>query len=182
MTSGRAALVEVLSRYICQSEMSPGTFEVQELMYFLQVASELLRLRFESGDFGVHTDNLKSVLSMIDGYFLTGYGSESQVGEELSVLPGAEERAERVLKDKEDTRARIDRVLSLASGFESPYGMGLLAKVHWLAVSDSSLTEKELAAKMREDLPGRPQMLSDDHVKVALETLRAEEWLPAKAA
>jgi hypothetical protein len=39
------------------------------------------------------------------------------------------------------TRERFDRVSELVEGFESPFGMELLATVHWLFQHDDTATE-----------------------------------------
>ena len=102
MTPGRAALVELLHRYTLQSFMAPGLIESQKLMYFLQVAGEPLRLKFAANRYGPYADNLRHVLNIVEGHFLSGYGDGSATvaeAEPLAVLPGAAEEAESVLKD-----------------------------------------------------------------------------------
>lgn len=48
MTTGRAALVLLLHRYT-ERALEVSLIEVQKLLYFLQVAGESLRLRFQRG-------------------------------------------------------------------------------------------------------------------------------------
>jgi len=42
-----------------------------------------------------------------------------------------------------ETRQRFDRVTSLVEGFESPFGLELLATVHWVMNHDSVDSEPE---------------------------------------
>jgi hypothetical protein len=83
-----------------------------------------------------------------------------------------------VLKDSSDTRERIDRVLDLAAGFESAYGLELLATVHWLATQDATVDDEALVKQVWEWSPRKARMFTGEHVQVALETLREHEWLP----
>jgi O-acetyl-ADP-ribose deacetylase (regulator of RNase III) len=181
MTAGRAALVELVHRYTCQSFMPPGLIESQKLMYFLQAAGEPLRLNFAANRYGPYADNLRHVLNVVEGHFLSGYGDGSAIvadAEPLAVIPGAAEEAETVLKDSTETRERIDRVLDLAVGFESAYGLELLATVHWLATHDAAADDEALIKRVWEWSPRKARMFTDEHVQAALETLRERDWLP----
>jgi len=48
-------------------------------------------------------------------------------------VPGAVEDASQLLENGEATRTRFQRVSELVEGFESPFGLELLATVHWVA-------------------------------------------------
>lgn len=186
MTTGRAALVDLVHRYTRQSFMAPGPVESQKLMYFLQVAGEPLRLNFQANRYGPYADNFRWVLNLVEGHFLSGHGDGSATvaeAEPLTVLPGAAEEAARVLEDAESTRARIDRVLDLAAGFESAYGLELLSTVHWLADPERGLfaDDDALIGKVWDWSPRKARMFTADHVRTALETLRLQGWLPAAA-
>lgn len=185
MTPGRAALVELVRRYTLQSFMAPGLIESQKLMYFLQTAGEPLRLNFAANRYGPYADNLRHVLNVVEGHFISGYGDGSATvaeAEPLTVLPGAAEEAEASLKDATDTRDRIDRVLELAAGFESAYGLELLATVHWLATRGQPLKDDEaLIQQVWEWSPRKAQMFTAEHVQTALEALRSLNWLPPAA-
>lgn len=52
------------------------------------------------------------------------------------MLAGSEREAEKALIAPPETAARVERVLGLADGFESAYGMELLASVHWVGTHE----------------------------------------------
>lgn len=181
MTRGRAALVEVIDRFTHQSMMGPGLVESQKLMYFLQEAGEPLKLHFSANRYGPYADNLRHVLSHIEGHFLSGYGDGSATvanAEPLAVLDGAVSEAKSVLADAQETRARIDRVFELAAGFESAYGLELLATVHWLASRDAAAADEVLTQRVWDWSPRKARMFTADHVRIALAALREHRWLP----
>lgn len=185
LTLGRAALIDVVHRYTRQALMAPGLIESQKLMYFLQAAGEPLRLRFVASHYGPYADNLRHVLSTVEGHYLSGFGDGSARvtdAEPLSVLPGALPKAESVLSRSVETRARIERVLSLADGFESAYGLELLSTVHWLAVRDDAVNDADLTQQVWDWSPRKARMFTADHVGTALGRLRSERWLPEPAA
>ena len=184
MTPGRTALVELVHRYTLQSFMAPGLVESQKLMYFMQVAGEPLRLNFAANRYGPYADNLRHVLNIVEGHFLSGYGDGSATvakAEPLAVLPGATQEAELALKDAGVTRDRIERVLDLAAGFEYAYGLELLSTVHWLATHGPSVDDEALTKQVWEWSPRKATMFTADHVLTALAALRSLEWLPEAA-
>lgn len=67
---------------------------------------------------------------------------------------------------------RIERVLQLAEGFESAYGMELLASVHWIAhETPNAARDPELATRLvREWTPREGRMFTADHIRVAWST------------
>lgn len=138
MTPGRAALIWMLHRYEKRA-LGASLIEVQKLLYFLQLAGEPLRLNYTKGHYGPYADNLRHVLAAVEGHYLQGFGDGSApatTAEPIQVLPGAPEAARSTLHSHPETLARIERVLALSEGFESAYGMELLASVHWIATQN----------------------------------------------
>src|SRR5690606_36805227 len=128
MTAGRAALVGLMDRYIA-GLLDPFVtlLEVHKLMYFMQEAGEPLRLRYVKAPYGPYAENLRHVLSAIEGHLVTGFSDGGErPGKEVSLVPGAVEDASRFLADHPETRERFDRVAALVEGFETPYGLELL--------------------------------------------------------
>jgi hypothetical protein len=158
---------------------------VQKLLYFLQVAGEPLRLHFAKGDYGPYADNLRHVLRSVEGHYLIGFGDGSAAvldAEPIRLLPGAEDAAREVLATSPDTRSRIDRVLELSQGFESMYGMELLASVHWVATQDSpnAVSDVDAATKLVQDwTPRKSRTFTREHVATALDALSEHGWLAA---
>ncbi len=180
MNANRAALVEMLHRYASQSLMAPGLIESQKLLYFLQVAGQPLRLNFKQHHYGPYADNLRHVLNLVEGHFISGFGDGSAPvadAEPLAVLPGAADEAENLLAGDHETKDRIQRVISLAEGFESAYGLELLATVHWVASHETVASDDELVQKVWDWSPRKARMFTEDHVRIALETLRGQGWL-----
>ncbi len=133
MTPGRAAVIGLLGKY---EEMGYrlALLEVQKLSYFLQATGEPLRLQFRTHHYGPYADQLRHVLSTLEGHYITGYGDgQDKPDTSIRLLPDSLPDAEAFLADRPDTRARFERVLNLIEGFETPHGLELLSTVHWLA-------------------------------------------------
>lgn len=177
MTPGRAALVGLIRRYL-DAVMDPfvSLLEVHKLMYFMQEAGEPLNLRFKKALYGPYSENLGHVLKHVEGHFLSGYGDGSDDPEkQLQLLPHAVEQAEAFLAANAESRQRFERVCDLAGGFESAYGMELLATVHWVATQDGAKSAAD-AVRMTHDWNARKSMFPDEHIETAWNVLKKKGW------
>jgi O-acetyl-ADP-ribose deacetylase (regulator of RNase III) len=184
ITPGRAALIALMTGYAAQALELPSLIESQKLMYFLQAAGEPLRLNFVKYRYGPYADNLRHVLRAMEGHYISGFGDGSapvQEAEPLTVLPGAAEAAAPVLDEHPETRERIERVLALAEGFETAYGLELLASIHWVAHEDAgAAADPERAEQdVRAWTPRKGRMFTPAHVRTAWAALRDHGWLSA---
>jgi O-acetyl-ADP-ribose deacetylase (regulator of RNase III) len=134
MTAGRAALVELMHRYL-GGLLDPFVtlLEVHKLMYFMQEAGEPLRLKYQKALYGPYAENLRHVLHAIEGHFVSGYADGGDTPDkQLQLVPGAIEDATTFLQQHADTSTRFDKVAELVDGFESPFGLELLSSVYWI--------------------------------------------------
>ena len=191
MTVGKAALVALMARYQRSAETFDGVsqVELQKLMYFQQAAGELLNLKYAKAQYGPYADNLNFVLQRIEGHFVRGAGGRSRTVHEfgaLEVLDGAWEEAESFLSNMASTTERMDEVLELVAGFESPYGLELLSSVHWIATNDDPTAQDDLdraIAGIRSWNRRKDRLVTDRHITVAWNHLRSAtgEWLSRPA-
>ena len=72
MTAGRAALVELMYRYL-GGLLDPfvSLLEVHKLMYFLQEAGEPLQLRYVKGPYGPYAEKLRHQLKSVEGHLVS---------------------------------------------------------------------------------------------------------------
>ena len=178
MTAGRAALVGLMDRYL-RALLDPFVtlLEVHKLLYFMQESGEPLRLRYQKASYGPYAENLRHVLNEIEGHFISGYadGGDSP-GKQLELVPGAVGDATSFLEDHPETRARFDKVVDLVEGFESSFGLELLATVHWVAAENpTASTEDTVAGTYAWD--ERKRQFSEGQIRLALDVLREKGWL-----
>lgn len=182
MTAGRAALVVLMHRYL-GGLMDPFVtlIEIQKLMYFMQESGEPLRLNYVKHHYGPYAENLRHVLNRIEGHLVSGYHDGGDAPEKpLELVPGAVADAEAFLASDSDTRKRFDRVGNLVDGFETPFGLELLATVHWVAVREDAASPDDAISKVYA-WNERKKRFSPRQIGIAFETLRAQGWLPEKA-
>ncbi len=177
MTPGRAAILGLMQRYAL-----PGyrlsLLEVQKLAYFLQAAGEPLKLNFQKQRYGPYAETLQHVLQRMEGHFIRGYGDRSRSASMLP-LPDAVEEAEALLSARSGTWSRLDRVIDLIEGFETPYGMELLASVHWVATQEDpqAATDPDAAiSEVHAWSEHKRQTFRPEHIKVAWSRLKERGW------
>jgi O-acetyl-ADP-ribose deacetylase (regulator of RNase III) len=177
MTPGRAVLVGLIESYLA-GLMDPVVtlLEIHKLMYFAQEAGQPLRLNFRKALFGPYAENLRHVLHAVEGHFLVGYGDGGDApSKPLELVQGATESARETLAGEPVTKARFDRVVRLVEGFESPFGMELLASVHWVIVHDGAPMDAVIQAL--HDWNERKRRFSEEQVRQATRRLLEEGWL-----
>ena len=179
MTAGRAALVGLLDRYLL-GLLDPFVtlLEAHKLMYFMQVAGEPLKLRFTKGHYGPYAANLRHVLHAVEGHFVSGYADGGDApGRHLQLVPGALDEARAFLEDKADTHARFARVSELVDGFESPFGLELLATVHWVAAGKATVPDFDEVTAQTYGWNERKRQFSRRQIELALGVLSEQGWL-----
>ena len=177
MTMGRAALLSVLERYAL-----PGyrlsMLEIQKLAYFLQTAGEPLKLNFVKQQYGPYAETLHHVLQRMEGHHLRGYGDRSRKTS-VFLIPDAVTESAQFLTDYPRTEGHLARVTELIDGFETPYGLELLATVHWVAQEDpSAATDSEAAVRnVQAWNQHKRDTFQPSHIGAAWKRLREQGWL-----
>lgn len=178
MTSGRAAIITIISIYR-EMEYALSQLEVQKLAYFLEEAGEDLNLAFVEHTYGPYSDKLRHVLKAIDSHYISGVGDFSG-GSEITILPGALDQANDFIKSnhEHELHERVERVARLIDGFETPYGMELLATVHWVGVHNpKSRTDDEAVNAVHKWNDRKRAVFNKEHIKIAWQRLESQGWL-----
>jgi O-acetyl-ADP-ribose deacetylase (regulator of RNase III) len=181
MTSGRAVLLALMQRYLATGyEYALTLLEVQKLAYFMQEAGQPLKLEFKKLHYGPYADNLQKVLNHIDGHFIEGNADGSNKPERvINLQPDAVKEAAQVLKEDQSAEDRLERVARLIDGFDTPFGMELLATVHWVAAHEGhpASSSAEAHARIAKWNARKARLIKQGHVDAAWGRLVSENWL-----
>lgn len=178
MTPGRAALVELLNRYL-RGLLDPFVtlLEAHKLMYFMQEAGQPLRLRYNQAPYGPYAENLRHVLREVEGHLISGYADGGDAPDkQLQLVPGAAEDAEAFLAADAETRARFERVAELVEGFETPFGLELLATVHWVMTRQGAASLDEVVEHTYA-WNDRKRQFTPRQIGIAVDVLTAKGWV-----
>ena len=140
LTPARAMIAELIRRYwVLGIECS--LLEIQKLAWLLQRTIEqlkqedVLKLQFEAHYYGPYASNLNHLLNAMDGTYLK---AEKRIPDSrpLDVIWFNDREREHVnfwLKNEaKEWLPALELVSNLIDGFESPFGLELLATVDWL--------------------------------------------------
>jgi O-acetyl-ADP-ribose deacetylase (regulator of RNase III) len=156
--------------------------EVHKLLYFLQTAGEPLRLRFAKQTYGPYADNLRHLLHRFEGHFTLGFADgRNKPDTEITLQPAAANEADEFLTNHSDSSApslaRLDRVAHLIEGYESPYGMELLATVHWVVKHERAKDLDAVMDGIRNWNARKGKLMARRHVELAHARLRTLGWI-----
>jgi len=151
LTPARALIAELVRRYWVLG-MECSLLEIQKLAWLLEraiVAEGLdnpLDLRFKANSYGPYADRLRHLLNDLDGSYLKSEKRIKDCGP-LDVIWFNDAKRDTValyLKtEARDYLPALEKTAALIDGFESPYGMELLASVDWLLAESQATPDPE---------------------------------------
>lgn len=176
LTRARALLISLIARYK-EKDYPLTKLEIQKLAYFLQEAGEPLSLNYVKDNFGPYAEKLNFVLQLLEGHYIRGYGDRNS-NSAIQLMPTAEEAASAFLIRESDVDARLSKVSDLIEGFETPYGLELLATVHWVAKCEHEAASNPQVAvrKVQAWSPRKEKLFKPEHIQKAWHRLQDERW------
>jgi len=145
LTPARAMLLYLLYKYRALGEFA-SEFAAEKLGYFLQRFGETqLKLDFKKGLYGPYSGKVRHVLYALNGYYIKGYEQkEAKPFETLELVASKRDEVKNFIYKSASVaeKERLDKVSEFIQGFESPYGLELLATVDFLCYT-ASLTDAE---------------------------------------
>ncbi len=145
LTPARALIVELVRRYWVLG-MECSLLEIQKLAWFVERAIERynpddnpLKLKFTAHKYGPYANRLAHLLNRLDGSYLH---SEKRISDAdpLDVIWFDDQRkafVQAYLKSEAMAYVQaLESTAALIDGFESPFGLELLATVDWLLVRE----------------------------------------------
>lgn len=181
LTVARALFIKLLDLYKV-ADYRLSRLEIQKLAYFLQGAGEPLKLAYEVGKYGPYAHNLNHVLDRLDGHYIHGFGDNTGKADAASIglMESAVEEADTFLAESKaiQSQKRLDRVQRLIEGFETPYGMELLATVHWAVtnVENPPATQEEAIKLVHEWSHRKAELFTPRHISITYQRLKDYGW------
>lgn len=172
LTSVRAMLLQLLYNYRALGEFT-SEFAAEKLSYFLQRFGEKqLKLNFQKGVYGPYSGKVRHILYAINGYYLKGYEQkEAKPFEPLQLILEKAPEVQSYIKNKLtiDEQERVDKVAELIRGFESPYGLELLATVDFLIEENKTFDTEIITNKLWSER--KKDIFPKQHIELAIHHL-----------
>jgi O-acetyl-ADP-ribose deacetylase (regulator of RNase III) len=198
LTPARALVAELVRRYSVLG-IECTLLEVQKLAYFLErnvVALGLpnkFNFRFSPNKFGPYSDKLKHMLNGLDGSYLHCDKRLSDAGP-FDVIHFDEAKRNYVAAylttpDAKRYVSALDATSELIDGFESPFGMELLATVDWMIANKLAELNTQSLRSALTVWPGgegsgerKAELFDDRVIDIAVDTLKSAKALCSTAA
>jgi O-acetyl-ADP-ribose deacetylase (regulator of RNase III) len=173
LTGPRAMLLYLLYRYRALGEFT-SEFAAEKLSYFLQRFGEnQLKLHFEKGIYGPYSGKVRHLLYVLNGYYLKGYEQKDRKPFEpleIVVEKASEVKGYIQASLSREEQARLKEVADFIEGFESPYGLELLATVDFLINEMQSFDTKLIGEKLWSER--KKNMFPAKHIELAVSHLQ----------
>lgn len=172
LTPVRAMLLQLLYNYRALGEFT-SEFAAEKLSYFLQRFGEKqLKLDFQKGIYGPYSGKIRHILYTVNGYYLKGYEQkDAKPFEPLEMMVDKAPEIQLYIKNElsNEERDRLRKVADLINGFESPYGLELLATVDFLIQENNTLNKEVIFEKLWSER--KKDMFVKQHIDMAIKQL-----------
>jgi len=172
LTPVRAMLLQLLYNYRALGEFT-SEFAAEKLSYFLQRFGEKqLKLDFQKGIYGPYSGKVRHILYTVNGYYLKGYEQkDAKPFEPLEMMVDKAPEIQLYIKNElsNEERDRLRKVADLINGFESPYGLELLATVDFLIQENNTLNKEVIFDKLWSER--KKDMFVKQHIDMAIKQL-----------
>jgi O-acetyl-ADP-ribose deacetylase (regulator of RNase III)/uncharacterized protein YwgA len=172
LTPARAMLLHLLDQYQVLG-YAVNLLVAQKLAYFLQKFGEPLNLEFEKGHFGPYAHRLQHLLKYLNGSFIYFKEEENKPGTPIhlnqALLPEVQDYLSQQLSPEQ--KRRVEQVLQLIEGFESPFGLELLATVDYVVQHTQIEHPEKLQEEVHKWTSRKKSLMKPYHIQVARERL-----------
>lgn len=186
LTPARALLAELTRNYLILG-MDCTIIEVQKLAWFLERVIKLhglqspLKLNFAVGHYGPYSENLRHLMNNLQGFLVSDKAiNDSKPFDSIWFNNQHKDTLITYLDDKEfePYKAALEDTIKLIDGFESPFGMELLATIDWLIEEEqcppnaSDIIKKLTTWKSAWASQRKLNMFKEEHINIALAQLQ----------
>ncbi len=171
LTPARAMLLSSLNNYQVLG-YSINLLVIQKIAYFIQRFGEPLNLQYEKGYYGPYSHRLQHLAKYLNGYFLN-FKHEATKPSTIVKLKKIDEVE---IYNKENLSSeqnfRLKEVQSLIEGFESPYGLELLATVDFICQNENIEDTNKIIGEIGKWTKRKKELMKPFHIKVAHQRLK----------
>lgn len=171
LTPARAMLLTSLNNYQVLG-YDINLLVIQKIAYFLQRFGEPLNLQYEKGHYGPYSHRLQHLAKHLNGYFLNFKHESTKPSTPVYLrnLDKVEIYNKENLTSKQNNR--LENVQSLIEGFESPYGLELLATVDFIYQKEKIEDTNEIIEEIGNWTKRKKKLMKSFHIKVAHQRLK----------
>lgn len=112
------------------------------------------------------TAGVAAILVLLD-FYEKGYYGLSKIEVQKLVIASSDSQLSE----------RVERVAEVIAGFQSPFGMELLASVHWVAKQEGATSAEQALERIQQWNPRKKQLMKSHHIESAWHQLQRLHWI-----
>lgn len=168
LTPARAMLIYLFKQYQVLG-YSLNLLVAQKLAYLLQRFGEPLNLVFEKGTYGPYAHRLFHLLKYLNGCYIWFKEEENKPGTTITIDSSEYSLVEEYIADEiaDEQKVRLQKVLKAIEGFESPFGLELLATVDFLIQQTRTTQVENIIKDISNWTTRKKDLMKPYHIEVA---------------
>ncbi|MCX6152585.1 MAG: macro domain-containing protein [Candidatus Kapabacteria bacterium] len=172
LTDARAIFIYILWNYQILGDQI-NLLVAQKIAYFMQKFGENLNLDFEKGIYGPYSNRLNHLLKHINGTYIEFDERNNSPATDITIN---QKKFEEVIDYYQnrisiDKKNRVEKVLCFIDGFESAYGLELLATIDFIIEKTGKNTPEGIQEEICNWTKRKKELMKPTHIKVALSRL-----------
>jgi O-acetyl-ADP-ribose deacetylase (regulator of RNase III) len=175
LTDSRAMLLTLLYNYRSMGEEA-SEFASEKLCYFLQLMGETqLDMDFVEGHYGPYSGKVRFLLDAVNGYYIKGMEQmDVKPFEALELVVEKKPEVEKYIKQRltKDQKAHLEKLSNLIDGFQTTYGLELLATVDFIRRKYKVETPEEISSQLSKWSHRKAELFPLQHVQIANDHLQ----------
>ena len=140
---------------------------VQKIAYFLQRLGEPLNLNYEKGYYGPYAHSLQHLLKHLNGHYLEFKDEKIKPTVKVQLQHFEQVIAYANTELKEEQKRRLNELQNLIAGFETPYGLELLATVDYICKNGKITETEQIIMEIGNWTQRKKEIMKPFHIKVA---------------
>ena len=170
LTPARAMLLTCIKNYQVLG-YSVNLLVIQKIAYFLQRLGEPLNLQYEKGHYGPYSHRLQHLVKYLNGHYLSFKHEETKPSTPVHLKNTEKVEAYNKENLSSEQAKRLKDVQDLIEGFESPYGLELLATVDFIYKRGNIENTDKIISQIGNWTKRKKQLMKPFHIKVAHQRL-----------
>ncbi len=171
LTPARAMLLTSLRNYQVLG-YSINLLVIQKIAYFLQRLGEPLNLQYEKGYYGPYSHRLQHLVRYLNGYYLNFKHEATKPSTPVYLRNLDKVEVYNIENLTLEQKNRLKELNSLIEGFESPYGLELLATVDFINQEENIKDTDKIIEVIGNWTKRKKKLMKPFHIKVAHQRLK----------
>lgn len=173
LTDKRALFLYTLWKYRVLGYQT-NLLVAQKIAYFIQKFGEDLNLKFEKGIYGPYAHNLTHLLKHINHSYIKFDEKQTSPAEELNLIESTISEIDNYYNNKlsDLQQKRVSRMLEFIEGFESPYGLELLATISFIKDHTWKDNFEDIHSEIEHWTERKKEIMKPRHIEVAISRLK----------